>query len=176
MNLWHDVSLGDAAPEQFNVIVEIPRGSLNKYEIDKETGMIALDRVSHTAQSFPFDYGFAPKTLWDDGDALDVIILTTEPLFPGVLVKVRPVGIMNMLDSGEGDDKIIAVPVSDPRWASVQDIGDVNPHTLKTIQHFYENYKKLQNKEVIVSGFKGKEEALAATNRSVVLYNEKFAK
>jgi len=89
---------------------------------------------------------------------------------------VRPVGIMNMLDSGEGDDKIIAVPVSDPRWASVQDIGDVNPHTLKTIQHFYENYKKLQNKEVIVSGFKGKEEALAATNRSVVLYNEKFAK
>lgn len=176
MNLWHDVALGDKAPEQFNVIIEIPRGSLNKYEIDKETGMIALDRVSHTAQSFPFDYGFAPKTLWDDGDALDVIVLTTEPLFPGILVKVRPVGIMGMIDSGDSDDKVIAVPVDDPRFAHVQDIQDVNQHTLKTIQHFYENYKKLQDKEVTVSGFKGKEDSFAAVKRSVVLYNEKFSK
>src|SRR3990167_10625852 len=129
MNLWHDITLGEKAPEEFNVIIEIPRGSHNKYEIDKESGLIKLDRVNYSAATYPCDYGFAPKTLWDDGDALDVIVLTTEPLFPGVLVKVRPVGLMNMIDSGDADDKVIAVPVDDPRWAQVQDIGDINPHT-----------------------------------------------
>ena len=144
MNLWHDVPLGEKIPEEMNVIIEIPRGSLNKYEIDKETGLIALDRVSHTAQPFPFDYGFAPQTLWDDGDALDVIVMTTEPLHPGILVRVRPVGLMKMIDSGESDDKIIAVPVDDPRWAEVKTIDDVNKHTLKTMKHFYENYKTIK--------------------------------
>lgn len=176
MNLWHDVSLGKNAPQEINVIIEIPRGSLNKYEIDKETGMIALDRVSYTAQSFPVDYGFAPQTLWDDGDALDVIVLTTEPLHPGILVRVRPVGLMKMVDSGDSDDKVIGVPLADPRWAEVKDISDVNQHQLKTIKHFYENYKKLQNKEVIVNGFEGYDAALKAVERSVALYKEKFGK
>lgn len=176
MNLWHDVSVGKNAPEELNCIIEIPRGSLNKYEIDKETGLIALDRVAHTGQTFPFDYGFVPQTLWDDGDALDVIVLATEPLFPGILVHVRPVAIMNMVDSGDVDDKVIAVPISDPRWGEVKDLADVNPHTIKVIQHFYENYKKLQNKVVTVSGFKGKAEAMEAVKRSQTLYNEKFAK
>jgi len=176
MNLWHDVPLGDKIPEEVNVIIEIPRGSLNKYEIDKETGLIALDRVAHTAQPFPFDYGFAPQTLWDDGDALDVIVLTTEPLHPGILVRVRPVGLMHMNDSGESDDKVIAVPVDDPRWEDVKNIEDVNKHTLKTMKHFYENYKKLQNKEVIINGFDGIEEANAAVKRSHDMYTEKYAK
>ncbi len=176
MNLWHDVSRGEKIPQELNVIIEIPRGSLNKYEIDKETGLIALDRVSHTGQTFPFDYGFVPQTLWDDGDALDVIVLTTEPLFPGILVHVRPVAIMHMIDSGDSDDKIIGVPVHDPRWSLVDDLQKVNPHTLKVIQHFYENYKKLQNKEVSISGFEGKEEAISAVKKSIQLYNEKFGK
>lgn len=176
MNLWHDVTLGDKAPEHINVIIEIPRGSLNKYEIDKETGMIALDRVMHTAQVYPVDYGFAPQTLWEDGDALDVVVLTTEPLFPGVLVKARPVGIMHMIDNGESDDKVLAVPVDDPRWSHVQDIGDVNQHQLKVLQHFFETYKKLQNKTVEISGFEGKDAAAEAVKKSVVLYKEKFAK
>ncbi len=176
MNLWHDVPLGEKAPEIFTTIIEIPRGSLNKYEIDKETGLIALDRVSHTAQVFPMDYGFAPKTLWDDGDALDVIVLTTEPLHPGIVVHTRPVGLMKMIDSGDSDDKVIGVPVDDPRWDNVQDIGDVNQHQLKTLKHFYENYKKLQDKVVEVNGFEGKEAALAAVKRSMELYNEKLAK
>lgn len=176
MNLWHDVSLGKNVPEEINAIIEIPRGSLNKYEIDKETGMIALDRVSYTAQSYPVDYGFAPQTLWEDGDALDVIVLTTEPLAPGILVKVRPVAVMHMVDSGEGDDKIIAVPAKDPRFEDVKDIGDVNQHTLKTLKHFYESYKKLQNKEVVVSGFDNRDAALAAVKKSIELYNEKFGK
>lgn len=176
MNLWHDVPRGENIPQKLNVLIEIPRGSLNKYEIDKETGLIALDRVSHTGQTFPFDYGFVPQTLWDDGDALDVIVLTTEPLFPGILVHVRPVAIMHMNDSGDSDDKIIAVPVQDPRWALVDDVEKVNPHTLKVIQHFYENYKKLQDKVVIISGFEGKEKAMEAVQKSIEMYDQKYGK
>lgn len=176
MNLWHDVSVGKNAPAEFNTIIEIPRNSLNKYEIDKETGLIALDRVMHTGQTYPFDYGFVPQTLWEDGDALDVIVLTTEPLPVGILVNVRPVAIMNMIDSGEGDDKIIAVPVGDPRWKEVKDLADVNPHTLKVIKHFFETYKVIQEKVVTVSGFKGLAEAQAAVIHSQELYRAKFAK
>jgi len=174
MNLWHDIDPGSA--EKMNVIVEINKGSKNKYEIDKETGLIALDRVSHTAQDFPFDYGFVPQTLWHDGDALDVILLTTYPLVPGILVKARPVALLKMVDSGDSDNKIIAVPVDDPRWADITDLDEVNKHTLKEIEHFYSTYKKLQNKEVVVEGFGTKADAVAAFNESIALYKEKFAK
>jgi len=174
MNLWHDISIGKKVPEELNVIVEIPKGSKNKYEIDKETGMIALDRVAHSTQDFPFDYGFAPQTLWDDGDALDVILLTTHPLLSGILVRVRPVGIMKMIDGGDSDDKIIAVPVEDPRFTHVQDLPDINKHTIKEMEHFYSTYKKIQNKEVKVIGFEGKGEASKAIVRSQELYRNKF--
>lgn len=174
MNLWHDIEAGKNTPDVVNVIVEINKGSKNKYEIDKETGMIALDRVAHTAQDFPFDYGFIPKTLWDDGDAVDVVLLTTHPLAPGILVKARPVAIMHMVDSGEGDDKVIAVPKDDPRWEHVKDIKDINPHTLKEMEHFYSTYKKIQNKEVLVSGFEGVTAAKDAVERGKTLYHEKF--
>jgi inorganic pyrophosphatase len=176
MNLWHEVSPGSALPDEVNVIVEIPKGSKNKYEIDKETGLIALDRAMHTAQDYPFDYGFVPQTLWDDNDALDVVILTTYPLAPGILVKVRPVGIMNMTDGGDSDDKVIAVPVDDPRWDEVVELTDVNKHTLKEMEHFFSTYKKIQAKEVSVDGFKGAKEARAAVERSRKLYDEKYAK
>ena len=171
MNLLHDIDPG--TKEEMNVIIEIPKGSHNKYEIDKATGLIALDRVAHTAQSFPFDYGFVPKTLWDDGDALDVVLLTTYPLLPGILVRARPVALTKMIDSGDADDKVIAVPVDDPRWKGVKDIADINPHTLKEIEHFFPTYKKLQNKEVVINGFEGKAAAEAAFERSRALYNEK---
>ena len=175
-NLWHDVSRGKNVPNEINVIVEINKGSKNKYEIDKETGLIALDRVSHTAQDFPFDYGFVPQTLWDDGDALDVVLLTTHPIYPGILVDARPVAIMRMIDSGDSDDKVIAVPVGDPRWSEITDLPEINKHTLKEIEHFYTTYKKLQNKEVLVKGFEGVSSAREAITRSIKLYNEKFAK
>jgi inorganic pyrophosphatase len=174
MNLWHDIQPG--SKDAINVIIEINKGSKNKYEVDKETGLIALDRVSHTAQDFPFDYGFVPRSLWHDGDPLDVVLLTTHPLLPGVLVRVRPVAIMNMVDSGEGDDKIIAVPVDDPRFTEVKDLSDINPHTLKEIEHFYSTYKKLQNKVVEVTGFKGKNEAESAFEEGLKLYSEKYPK
>jgi inorganic pyrophosphatase len=176
MNLWHDVPLGEKAPEQFNVIIEIPKGSKNKYEIDKETGLIKLDRANRTAQDYPFDYGFAPKTYWDDNDALDVIVLTTYPLSPGILVVVRPVAVMHMLDTGESDDKIIAVPVKDPRWDYLNDLEDINKHTLKEITHFFETYKIIQNDEVKIGGFENKAKAMEAVKRSVELYKAKFGK
>lgn len=174
MNLWHKVSAGKNLPEEVNVIIEIPKGSKNKYEIDKETGLIALDRAMHTAQDYPFDYGFIPQSFWDDDDALDVILLTTYPLVHGILVNARPVGLMNMIDSGDNDDKIIAVPVDDPRWDKVKDISDVNHHTIKEMEHFFSTYKKIQNKEVEVTGFQDYKAAQEAIVRGLMLYKEKY--
>jgi len=170
MNLLHDVPAGTA--EEMNVIVEIPKFSKNKYEIDKETGMIALDRVMHTAQDYPFDYGFVPQTLFDDGDALDVVLLTTYPLAPGILVKARPVAIMEMVDGGERDDKVVAVPVDDPRFAEIQDLGDINKHFIKEMTHFFETYKKVQNKEVQVGEWHGVAEAKTAFQKSRAAYED----
>jgi inorganic pyrophosphatase len=177
-NLWHDITLGKNAPEEFNVIVEIPKLSHNKYEIDKETGLIALDRANYSSAPYPFDYGFAPQTLWEDGDPLDVLLLTTFPLLPGILVKSRPVAIMEMIDSGESDYKVIAVPVEDRRFDDIKDLNDLNKHMIKEFVHFFETYKTLNGKNVIVEirGVKGKKEALEAITRSVELYKDKFKK
>jgi|SRR3989344_4801565 len=172
MNLWHEIEPG--TKEAMNVIVEINKGSKNKYEIDKKTGLIALDRVAHTAQDFPFDYGFVPRSFWHDNDPLDVILLTTYPLLPGILVRARPIALLKMIDGGERDDKVIAVPVDDPRFTSHKDLSDINPHTLKEIEHFYSTYKKLQNKEVDVQGFESKESAESAFEEALKLYTEKF--
>ena len=174
MNYWHDIEPG--TEDAMNVVIEIPKGSHNKYEIDKETGLIALDRVLYSAQDYPVDYGFIPKTLWHDGDALDVIVLTTTPLITGILVRVRPVGLMGMTDDGESDSKVLAVPVKDPRWDEVKDIGNVNKHTLKEIEHFFCTYKQLQNKVCSVSGFTGKADAVSAFKESLGLYQKKFPK
>lgn len=172
----HDIEAGKNAPKIINVIIEIGKGSKNKYEIDKETGLIALDRAMHTAQDYPFDYGFVPQTYWHDNDPLDVVVLTTYPLAPGILVKVRPVAVVHMVDDGERDEKIIAVPVKDPRWDDVQDLADVNKHTIKEIEHFFLTYKKLQNKEVEINGIEGAAVAEAAIVEGQAMYKEKFAK
>lgn len=164
MNLIKEIDPGTA--DKMNVIIEINKGSKNKYEIDKETGLIMLDRAMYTTQDYPFDYGFVPQTLWDDGDPLDVLVLTTNPLVPGILVKVRPVAVVNMVDDGESDAKIIAVPVKDPRWDDVKDLGDVNKHTIKEIEHFYKTYKDLQNKVVEINGIDGREKAVEAFEKA----------
>lgn len=176
MNLWHDLSLGEKAPQEFRMVVECPKGSKNKYEIDKATGLITLDRAMKTSQDYPFDYGFAPQTLWEDNDPLDVVVLSTYPLYPGILLTVRPVAVMHMVDCGEGDDKIIAVPVKDPRWDEVTDLSHINKHFLKEVQHFFETYKSIENKVVTVNGFEGKEKAIEAVEKSIKLYREKFNK
>jgi inorganic pyrophosphatase len=177
-SLWHDVPLGKNVPEEFNTIIEIPKGSYNKYEIDKETGLIALDRANYSYAPYPFDYGFAPQTLWEDGDPLDVVLLTTFPLAPGILVKVRPVAVMDMTDSGDSDFKIIAVPVDDKRWEDTQDLKDLNKHMIKEFAHFFETYKILKGKNDVVNIKKimDKAAAIKAIQRSIELYNEKYPK
>lgn len=178
MNLWHDIKIGEDAPEEFNCIIEVPKGSHNKYEIDKETGLIKLDRANYGAAPYPFDYGFVPQTLWEDGDALDVILLTTYPLHPGILVNARPVALMEMIDSGESDNKIIAVPVEDRRFDDIQNLADLNKHMLKEFKDFFENLKNLKGKPAIVKieGFKEKPEAIQAIKHSQELYQNKFSK
>jgi inorganic pyrophosphatase len=176
MNLWHEVSRGENTPEEVNCIIEIPKGSANKYEIDKETGLIALDRANYSSAPYPFDYGFVPQTLWDDGDALDIIIPSTFPLTTGILVRVRPVAVIEMIDDGESDYKVIAVPVDDRRWDDVRDVGDLNQHNLKEWKHFFETYKELKEKDVVVEikSIQGKDAAIEAVKKSISLYDEKF--
>ena len=173
MNLLHDIDAG--TKEMMNVIIEIPKDSHNKYEIDKKTGLIKLDRANYSSAAYPFDYGFVPQTLWDDGDALDVVVLTTYPLNVGILVVARPVGLLDMNDSGDEDQKIIAVPTEDKRWDDVRDLGDINKHTLKEFADFFQTYKNLKGKsaEVTIRGFKGRAEAEAAFERAHKLYHEK---
>jgi inorganic pyrophosphatase len=170
MNLIKDVQPG--TPEEMNVIIEIGKGSKNKYEVDKTTGIIALDRTMFTAENYPYDYGFVPQTLWYDNDPLDVIVLTTNALESGVLVRVRPVAMMEMIDEGKSDVKIIAVPISDPRWNEVKDLEDIDEQILKEMRHFYSTYKISQNKEVLVGSFDRKDKAIAAFYKAIELYKK----
>lgn len=174
-NLWHDIPFGENAPDTFNTIIEIQSGSSNKYEIDKETGLIKLDRVLYGSQYYPFDYGFIPRTLWSDGDALDVLVITSFPLLPGILVEVRPIGVLEMIDGGELDDKVIAVPAHDPRNDHILDIHDLGEHRLKEIDNFFTTYKMLQHKEVSTNGFKGVEETKKVILKGIEMYKEKYA-
>ena len=172
MNLLHDVAPGKNPPEEINVIVEINKGSKNKYELDKETGLIMLDRVMYTSQDYPFDYGFVPQTHWHDGDPLD----TTHPLVPGLLLTARPVGVLDMIDDGESDAKIIAVPVKDPRWKEIKDLSDVNPHTIEEIKHFFETYKQIQKKTVTIPTIRDAKAAKEVVLESIALYKKEFNK
>jgi inorganic pyrophosphatase len=179
MNLWHEVSKGENIPNEINVIIEIPKNSPNKYEIDKETGLISLDRANYSSAPYPFDYGFVPQTLWEDNDPLDVVVLTTFPLHPGILVKSRPVAVMEMIDDGESDYKIIAVPVDDKRWDDTHDLADLNKHMMKEFVHFFETYKELKKgqKDIVkIPKISGKKEAMEAVLKSIELYNQKFGK
>jgi inorganic pyrophosphatase len=156
-----------------NVIIEIEKGSKNKYELDKNTGLIKLDRVMYTAQSYPFDYGFIPNTLWHDGDPLDVVLLTSYSIHPGVLVEARPIAYINMIDNNESDVKVIAVPENDPRFKNLKDIEDINPHTLDEINHFFETYKMLENKKVEIPSTHDKKETLEVIKKSIQLFKKK---
>ncbi len=179
MNLWHEIPRGDNAPNELNVIIEIPKGSSNKYEIDKTTGLIALDRANYSAAPYPFDYGFVPQTLWHDGDPLDVIVLTTYPLHPGILVKVRPVAVMDMTDTGDSDAKIIAVPVDDKRWDDTQDLEHINKHSIAEFTHFWETYKELKKGEkgtVKINGVYNRTKAIENIIESMKLYDDKYVK
>ncbi len=173
MNLLHDITPGKKIPNEINVIVEINKGSKNKYELDKETGLIMLDRVMYTSQDYPFDYGFVPQTHWHDGDPLDVVLLTTHPLVPGLLLTARPVGVLDMIDDGESDAKILAVPVKDPRFNEIKDLSDVNPHTIEEIKHFFETYKQIQKQTVTIPTIRDAKAAMEVITEGIELYKSK---
>lgn len=153
---------------QFDVTIEIPKGQRNKYEVDRETGRVRLDRYLYTPMAYPTDYGFIEDTLGDDGDPLDALVLLPQPVFPGVLVAARPVGMFRMVDEHGGDDKVLCVPAGDPRWDHVQDIGDVPAFELDAIKHFFVHYKDLEpGKFVKAADWVDRAEAEAEVQRSV---------
>lgn len=171
---WHDLPSGPTVPDVVTAVIEIPRHSRNKYEIDKECGMFRLDRVLHSSVHYPGDYGFIPRTLGDDGDPLDILVLMTSPVFPGCLVEVRPVGIFHMVDRGADDEKIIAVPTHDPFTGEIRDIRDIRSHSLREIEHFFEVYKDLENVRVLSRGFDDVTVARKAILHAVANYRRKF--
>lgn len=173
-NPWHDVDIGKESPKVVNAIIEIPKDSTQKYELDKDTGLLKLDRFMYSAVHYPGDYGFIPKTLWSDGDPLDIIILTGRPVFPLTLAKVRVIGVMRMVDDEEEDDKIIGVYDNDPRFKEFNSIKDIPTHTLVELKNFFERYKELQNKKVSISEMLDREDALKAIEKSQKLYDMKF--
>lgn len=174
MNLWHDVEAGDDVPNLVNVIIEIPKGSQNKYEYDKRLNMIVLDRVLFSPFHYPGDYGLIPRTMSQDGDPLDALVLVTNPTYPGVLIKARPVGMLRMSDVGKIDDKILCVSNDDPRFEEYKDITDLEEHVLKEIMHFFEVYKQLEGKAVNILGWKNGEEAKKIILESVEAYKRKY--
>jgi inorganic pyrophosphatase len=174
-NPWHDVSMGDNAPEMVNGIVEIPKGSRAKYELDKESGMLILDRVLYSSVYYPSNYGFIPKTYCDDNDPLDILIISQIEVVPMCIVPAKVIGVMRMLDNGEADDKIIAVAATDMSVNHINDISELPRHAIRETRSFFEDYKKLENKEVVIEDFQDREAAYAIIKQSIVDYNMKFA-
>ena len=172
---WHDVPTGPDAPELFNVLVEIPKGSKVKYELDKETGLLLVDRVLYSSIVYPANYGFIPRTLGDDGDPLDMLVLMQEQVVPLSILRVRPIGMMPMVDDGENDEKIICVHLDDPEYRSYQHFEELPGHRVEELQRFFEDYKKLEQKEVRVGDFLGPEEAVEAVQHSMELYEKHFS-
>ena len=155
------VPIGDKAPEVVNAIIEISKGSHNKYEFDEKLGVFMLDRVLYSPVHYPLDYGYVPETRAEDGDHVDVLVIGNDPLIIGCVAKVRPIGMMKMLDKGEQDDKVLAVQKDNPRFDRIKDIGDVDQHLLKEVSHFFQVYKELEGKKVEIQGWEGAEAAKA---------------
>lgn len=175
-SLWHKVPVGPNPPEECYVIIETPRGSKNKYEISKDHNAIMLDRVLHSSVVYPIDYGLIPRTFYMDGDPLDAMVLVSEPTFPGIILKARPIGIMHMIDQGDQDDKILMVATKDPKFNKITSVDQINQHRLDEIKNFFETYKILENKKTEVTGWDGKERAIKEIEMSIKLYDEKFSK
>lgn len=176
MNPWHEVNVGENAPEIVTGIIEIPKNTRAKYELDKESGMLKLDRVLYSAMYYPANYGFIPQTYCDDDDPLDIVILSQIDIEPMCLVNAKVIGVMRMLDGGEMDDKIIAVADNDMSVNHINSIDELPQHFFRELKNFFEDYKKLEHKEVIVEDFQNKEIALEIVKQSIIDYNNKFRK
>src|SRR5574343_913318 len=173
-NPWHHVSFGEKAPETVTAIIEIPQGSKGKFELDKESGMLKLDRVLFSSVHYPANYGFIPQTYCDDKDPLDIMILSRIEVVPLCIVEAKVIGVMRMLDNGEADDKIIAVAAGDPSVNHINDISELPSHFISEMRNFFEDYKKLENKTVDVEEFLNRETAIEILKDSFKMYEEKF--
>ena len=175
IDYWRDLETGPNSPEEVYAVVENPKGTENKYEYDVEKKTIVLDRVLYSAMHYPGEYGFIPRTLDDDGDPLDVLVLVTRATFPGCVITVRPIGLLRMLDGNVRDDKILAVPVTDIRYAKVESLKDAQEHALKEIAHLFETYKVLEGKTTRVLGWSDVDDAKATIQRSQELYKQRIS-
>ncbi|MGP0565428.1 inorganic diphosphatase [Nitrospina sp. 32_T5] len=173
---WHDVELGDELPDIFPAIIEVPKGSKTKYELDKKTGMIKVDRILYSSVQYPANYGFIPRTLGDDHDPLDVLVLGQDRVYPLSIMRAKPIGVMEMLDQGEEDDKIIAVHMDDPEYNHYESIDELPPHRMEEVKRFFQDYKKLEKKEVVVEDFLSREEAVRILNAAIDLYKKEIGK
>ncbi len=171
MNPWHDVTPGSGLPSEFISIIEIPMGSSVKYELDKETGLLKLDRILYSAVYYPANYGFIPQTLAEDDDPLDVLVLCQEPVQPRTIVAARAIGLMSMIDGGKPDHKILAVAVHDPEYNSFQDASELPAHRLNMLQRFFQDYKTLEGKSVVVENFLPASAALPVIEDSLRRYD-----
>lgn len=176
MNIWHDIAPERITKDNFVAVIEISKGGRNKYELDKETGMLKLDRVLYTATHYPANYGFIPRTYAGDNDPLDVLVLCQEKIVSLAIVEVYPIGVLKMIDSYEFDEKIIAVPKNDPFLNMYKDISEVPEHILSEIKHFFEVYKQLEGKNTMVDKIEGRQEAERIIQECIDTYNKKFSK
>lgn len=172
MNIWHDIQASRITPENFVAVIEIQKGSKQKYELDKKTGLLILDRILYTSTHYPANYGFIPHTLASDGDPLDVLVLCSESLLPLSLVKVYPIGVITMEDNGDADEKIIAIPFTDPNYNTYKSLEDLPKHVFDEMQHFFSVYKQLEGKNTAVHTVQGREEALNIIKQSLIRYKE----
>ena len=175
-NIWHDMDPKRISPEDFIAVIEIPKGSKKKYELDKSSGLIILDRVLHTSTHYPANYGFIPRSYGDDGDPLDVLVLCSESLDPLTLVRCFPIGCISMMDSGKHDEKIIAIPFSDPTYSGYYDIEDLPTHIFDEMLHFFSVYKNLEGKETVASEVSGRETAVNIVQEAIDHYVDCFCK
>lgn len=175
-NIWHDIDPRRITPEDFICVIEIPKGSKKKYELDKETGFIILDRILHTSTHYPANYGFIPRTYGDDNDPLDVLLLCSEVLEPLTLVRAYPIGVIKMIDNGRFDEKIIAIPFNDPTYNTYKSISELPTHIFNEMRHFFEVYKNLENKTTAVDEVTGREDSLKIIESAIENYNRKFSK
>jgi inorganic pyrophosphatase len=172
---WHGASYGDKSPQTVNALIEIPQGSRTKYEIDKPTGLLRLDRVIHSSFHYPINYGFIPQTLGQDGDPLDILVLCSQPIHPLCLVQATVIGNMQMVDTGEKDDKIIAVASKDPSVNHISSIEEMPRHFMSELRNFFEQYKVLEEKQVQIDQFQNREAAYLIINEAIDYYKEKYA-
>lgn len=175
-NLWHDINPSRISPDDFIAVVEIEKGSKNKYELDKETGAILLDRILYTSTHYPANYGLIPRTLADDGDPLDVLVLCSEGIRPLSIVRCYPIGMITMMDQGKMDEKIIAVPFEDPSYKDYKDISELPSHIISEMRHFFSVYKSLEEKETVVDDEQGPEEAKKTIRKALEDYIEEFCR